>query len=422
MSSSFFAIILLVAVIAFLLFRIGRMSAWTTRMLVFLEELSTGNFNARLFSGGSAQIDEIGRGVAAVLSKTKARLDFAEQEMLRMEAILRGMSDGLLIIDARDTVVLANNAFKKMLHIADQIEGRQLLEVLRNVRITDIIKKSLETREVISEEVVLSRYNEDAYLVATAVPISSHDMPAEDTPGGIVLSLHDITRLRRLEEMRKDFVANVSHEIKTPLTAIKGFAETLMEGAISDKDNAVRFLGMIKNHSERLNSLVDDLLTLSRIELGDIALDPEEINFEHVADAVLMTLKDKADRKGIYLKKEIMTDNPVIRADRNRLIQVLINLVDNGIKFTETGGVTVGIEDSQGNPALYVRDTGIGVPSAHLHRLGERFYRVDRARSRELGGTGLGLAIVKHLVNAHGWTMSIESTYGKGTTVRISAR
>jgi two-component system phosphate regulon sensor histidine kinase PhoR len=246
---------------------------------------------------------------------------------------------------------------------------------------------------------------------------------------GAVLAFHDITRLKQLEDIRKDFVANVSHEIKTPITAIRGFAETLLEGALDDKENAYKFLETIKNHSERLNSLVSDLLTLSRIELGDIKIEKETVDLNNVVDTVFETLKEKAQSKGLYLKKEISPILQEVRADRNRLIQILLNLVDNGIKFTEMGGITVKVQSSKSKVQsekeerdfieISVEDTGIGIPKKHLSRLGERFYRVDKARSRELGGTGLGLAIVKHLVKAHGWEMQIESIPGKGTTVKI---
>ncbi|MDP2279184.1 MAG: ATP-binding protein, partial [Nitrospirota bacterium] len=211
------------------------------------------------------------------------------------------------------------------------------------------------------------------------------------------------------------------HEIKTPITAIKGFAETLLGGAIDDKENAPRFLQTIKNHSERLNSLVEDLLTLSRIEFGDIKIEKTAVSLDDVIDTVFTTLRNKAGIKGIYLKKEIPENLGEIKADKNRLTQILLNLVDNGIKFTETGEVTVRVksEEKENLIEISVEDTGIGIPQKHLSRLGERFYRVDSSRSRELGGTGLGLAIVKHLVKAHGWEMKIESTQGKGTKARI---
>ncbi|MBS4061482.1 MAG: hypothetical protein KG029_13870, partial [Bacteroidetes bacterium] len=188
---------------------------------------------------------------------------------------------------------------------------------------------------------------------------------------------------------------------------------------INDKENATKFLHMIKNHSERLNNLVDDLLTLSRIELGDIRVEKTVTDPEEVINTMIATFKEMSEKKGLYLRKSIPEDKIMIAADKNRLIQILLNLVDNGIKFTEQGGVTIGISKINASPVIFVEDTGIGIPPVHLSRLGERFYRVDRARSRELGGTGLGLAIVKHLVKAHGWDIRIESIHERGTKISI---
>jgi two-component system phosphate regulon sensor histidine kinase PhoR len=414
MTIELFIIIILSIAVIFLVFRLSRISKSIKEISGFLKELSSGNLNARLFPKGKGELDGIVMDIASLMEKTKTRLAFAETEMQRMEAILRGMSDGVLITDVRGMVILANQPFRSLISVNDDIEGKQIMEVLRNAQLIDIFRNALESGRITSEEISISRPHKDMHLIATAVPVYSGDLVT-----GTVLTLHDITRLKQLEEMRKDFVANVSHEIKTPITAIKGFAETLLDGAMDDKENAVRFLGMIKSHSERLNSLVDDLLTLSRIELGDIPIKKTEVSVENVIDTVFMTLKEKADRKGLYLKKAISDGTQTIYADKDKLIQVILNLVDNGIKFTEKGGVTVGIDETGGRITLYVHDTGIGVSPIHLHRLGERFYRVDRARSRELGGTGLGLAIVKHLVSAHDWNMRIESEYGRGTKVNI---
>lgn len=411
---TYLLIIILSIALIFLVFRLSRISASIKEISVLLKELSSGNLDARLFPKGKGELDGIVTDIASLMEKTKTRLDFAETEMQRMEAILRGMSDGVLITDIRGMVILANQPFRSLMSVNDDIEGKQIMEVLRNAQLIDIFRNALESGRITSEEISISRPHKDMHLIATAVPVYSGDSVT-----GTVLTLHDITRLKQLEEMRKDFVANVSHEIKTPITAIKGFAETLLDGAMDDKENAVRFLGMIKAHSERLNSLVDDLLTLSRIELGDITIKKTEVNVEQIVDTVFMTLREKADRKGLYLKKAISDGTQTIYADKDKLIQIMLNLIDNSIKFTEKGGVTVGIDETGGRITLYVHDTGIGVSPNHLHRLGERFYRVDRARSRELGGTGLGLAIVKHLVSAHDWNMRIESEYGHGTKVNI---
>ncbi|MCL4458099.1 MAG: ATP-binding protein [Nitrospirae bacterium] len=412
---TYLLIIILSIAIIFLAARLTRISMSIKEISYFLKELSAGNFNARLFPTGKGDLAGVVRDIASIMEETKTRLDFAEAEMRRMEAILRGMSDGVLIADERGTIILVNQAFRDLMSSAKDIEGKQMVEVLRNMQLVEVFRKAMDSGDIISEEIIVSKPHRDMYLIATAVPVYSRNMIS-----GAVLTLHDITRLRQLEEMRKDFVANVSHEIKTPITAIKGFAETLLDGALEDKENATRFLRTIKGHSERLNSLVDDLLTLSRIELGDITIKKASVNPEQIVDTVFMTLREKADKKGLYLKKSIAAGIQEIHADKDRLIQIILNLVDNGIKFTEKGGVTVGMDYSGGRLVLYVQDTGVGIPKSHLHRLGERFYRVDRTRSRELGGTGLGLAIVKHLVNAHEWNMWIESEPGRGTKVNIT--
>lgn len=408
-------IFILSLIILFLVVYLARLHRSINAISSLIKEFSSGNMNARLFTSGSGKLDDIARDIIAFTEKTSMRLGFAEAEMQRMEAMLRGMSDGVLITDVHDTVILANRTFKKLLSVTENIEGKQIMDVLRNAQLSETVRRALESWEIMSEEITVTRGGKDMHLIATAVPIYT-----ENSVTGTVLTLHDITRLKQLEEVRKDFVANVSHEIKTPITAIKGFAETLLDGALDDKENAARFLTMIKNHSERLNSLVDDLLALSSIELGDIKMNKTEVNLEQVIDTVFLTVKDKADRKGLYLRKALSESNRSIAADKDKLIQIVINLVDNGIKFTDKGGVTVGIDETGGRVVLYVQDTGIGIPPRYLGRLGERFYRVDSARSRELGGTGLGLAIVKHLVRAHGWSMRIESEAGKGTKVNVT--
>ncbi len=408
-------IVILSLIILFFIFRQSRIYRSVDAISNLLKEFSAGNMNARLFTGGSGKLDAIAGDIVALMEKTSMRLGFAEAEMQRMEAILRAMSDGVLITDTHDVVILANRTFKKLLSVTENIEGKQLLDVLRNMQLIEIVRGAMESWEIMSEEISVVRGSKDMHLIATVVPIYT-----ENSVRGTVLTLHDITRLRQLEEMRKDFVANVSHEIKTPITAIKGFAETLLDGALDDKENAARFLTMIKNHSERLNSLVDDLLVLSGIELGDVKMNKTEVNLEQVVDTVFLTLKDKADKKGLYLRKALPQSAQSISADKDKLIQIVINLVDNGIKFTDKGGVTAGIDETGGRVVIFVQDSGIGIPQRYLNRLGERFYRVDSARSRELGGTGLGLAIVKHLVSAHGWSMRIESEPGKGTRVNVT--
>ena len=384
--------------------------------------MAEGNLKIRLFVKEKGELGELGKNISNMAEELQAKLKQSEMEKQKKAAIIYSLSDGLVLADTKGRIILSNDAVAGLFGISSGVDGKTLMEAFRRSELMELIDAVAESREKISREMQIA-YPKELYLMVTASPFSS-DKAAEEL-SGVVLTFHDITRLKKLEEVRTDFVANVSHEIRTPITAIKGFAETLLDGAINDRENALKFLSTIKANSERLNSLVNDLLTLSGIELGDIKIEKTDINPEEVIETVFATLKDKSSARGLYLKEEISPEVKNIKADRDRLIQILINLVDNAIKFTDKGGVTIRIQNesaasSTGNAAeIAVEDTGPGIPKKHLSRLGERFYRVDSARSRALGGTGLGLAIVKHLVKAHGWDMHIESSEGAGTKIRL---
>jgi two-component system, OmpR family, phosphate regulon sensor histidine kinase PhoR len=268
-------------------------------------------------------------------------------------------------------------------------------------------------------------------LQVTATPMP---MPA-GALRSFILVFHDVSEMKRLERIRRDFVANVSHELRTPLAAIGGYAETLLGGALDDPQHARRFLAIIERHTVRLGRLVDDLLTLSDLELGRTELRRVALQADDVVETTFEVLRNRAMQAGIELTGEVAPDTPPLHADEDRVEQALVNLVDNALKYTPQGGhVTVsariapdearatepgGLPPGDGFVEIAVADTGIGVLAEDLPRLTERFYRVDKARSRELGGTGLGLAIVKHIVQAHGGWLRIESEVGKGTTVRL---
>jgi two-component system phosphate regulon sensor histidine kinase PhoR len=265
-------------------------------------------------------------------------------------------------------------------------------------------------------------------LQVTATPLDA----GPDAGHAFILVFHDVSQMKRLERIRRDFVANVSHELRTPLAAIAGYTETLLSGAVDDPDKARRFLGIVERHTERLGRLVNDLLTLSDLELGRTELRRGAVRAEDVIEATFEVLRARAARQGLALEQEIAPDTPLLDADQDRIEQALLNLVDNAIKYTPRGGRVI-VRARAASPSseggrrgeapefgeLAVEDTGVGVPPEDLPRLTERFYRVDKARSRELGGTGHGLAIVKHIVQAHGGTMSIESELDRGTTVRL---
>ena len=428
-SSTVFCIALLAG-----LLQARRITKSIEEITAFSREITAGRLGKRLFLKESGEMGELARNINDMAQELKERLRQSEEEKGKVEAILDNLSDGLMLIDAKRRILLCNDALREIFPGPAEIEGKTAAETVKNAELMKVIEEVIGEGKPVSREVLILHPRE-MFLLATATPV--HFTSAREKLPAMVITLHDITRLKHLEEMRKDFVANVSHEIKTPITAIKGFAETLLDGAIDDRDNARKFLETIKNHSERLNSLVSDLLTLSRIELGDLVIERHPVPIDKVIDTVFTTLGDKARAKGLYLRKSLPSEPPRINADRDKLIQILLNLVDNGIKFTDDGGVTVRVQSAtlkvqgeeetdstmqgtrRGKVELSVEDTGVGIAKKHLPRLGERFYRVDRARSREMGGTGLGLAIVKHLVVAHGWTMEIDSTQGKGTRIKI---
>src|SRR4030042_1621065 len=317
------------------LFQTGRIVKTIEEITAFSQAVASGNFRKRLLAKGRDELSELTRNVGNMSQERQGRLEQSKEEKYMIEAILMNMSDGLMLTDPKGIILLSNAAVKNLFGIESSIEGKTVMEALRKAELVDIIDKVVETKESISREIEIA-YPKELFLMVTAAPYS-----VKGESAGAVLAFHDITRLRQLEDMRKDFVANVSHEIKTPITAIKGFAETLLEGALEDKENAHKFLETIRNHSERLNSLVSDLLTLSRIELGDIKIEKETVDLSNVIDTVFETLRERAQTKGLYLKKEIFPGYQEVKADRNRLIQILLNLVDNAIKFTEKGGVTV---------------------------------------------------------------------------------
>ena len=251
-----------------------------------------------------------------------------------------------------------------------------------------------------------------------------HALPLElaGDERGLVMVLHDLTELRRLEQVRTEFVANVSHELRTPLTAIHGYLETLLGGALEEQEHARKFLEIVFRHTERLGRLIDDLTELSNIELGKVTLRLDAVRLDEVVESVVAIIRPRASAGGVAVTSGAGPDVPAVRADHDRLVQILLNLVDNAVKYTPRGGAVriVARRGAGGMVEVVVEDTGVGIPQADLPRITERFYRVDKARSRELGGTGLGLAIVKHLVHAHGGELAIESEPGEGTIVRFT--
>ncbi len=350
-----------------------------------------------------------------------SRLDFAvknvngkivqlEKEKSQVQAILDSMVEGVIALDGGAKIAAVNPAATKIFQIADnQAIGRFFLEVIPNNAIYEIITEVLGNGEFLSRELDLVWPARRIFQVNTS-PIFEADQVS-----GCLLVIHDITEMRRLEAIRSDFVANVSHELKTPLTSIKGFVETLLDGAWKDKENAPHFLEIIRGHTERLNSLINDLLELSFIESGEIKLDKKEFGFKELADKTLLSFKARLNEKNISVGNRILPGTKV-NGDSGKLEQVLANLIDNAIKFSpEKSNINIYSESIDNRLKIIVEDFGPGIPAKHLPRLFERFYRVDKARSRELGGTGLGLSIVKHLIELHKGIVGVESLEGLGS-------
>jgi two-component system phosphate regulon sensor histidine kinase PhoR len=387
-------------------------------MVSTAREILKGNLEARVPARRDNDFTELGTTLNAALAKLQLRLAEGAQDRVRTEAILTAMEDGVLAVDDHGTVLLANDTLRRSLDLHDPV-GRHYVEVIRQREVGEVLETVLKRRERKAIEVSI-RHLRRVYAL-TAVPFPG----AEGSAPGAVLSFHDVTERRRLEQVRRDFVANVSHELRTPLTAIRGFVEALEDGAVSDSKTAQRFLGKIHLHSDRMASLVEDLLELSRLESGEGAPRWEEVSAAEVAEDVVASFAGLADRKGTTLTRVDWGEASVV-TDADRLRRILENLVDNAVKYTPEGGrVELATGPSpEGGALLEVRDNGNGIPPEHLPRIFERFYRVDKARSREMGGTGLGLAIVKHLAEGMGATVTVKSDVGKGTcfTVTVPAR
>jgi len=352
-------------------------------------------------------------------------------ERHRSSAILRSMVEGVAVIDAQEKIVFCNQALSEILNLDPAvIEGKPVIEVIRNSALLELIRRALAGEEGLQTDVGIGIVQQRAFSV-TATPVQALEpgfstaapgKPQAGTrPSGAVVVLHDVTELRRLERVRQDFVANVSHEFKTPLTAIQGFAETLLAGAMDDPRSNRRFLEIIREHAMRLARLTDDLLKLARIEAGKLEVEFFPVSLLELVERCAETSLLKATRKQIALELDIPPGMPPVRGDASLLQEVLQNLLDNAIQYTHEGGqIRVSAKAGPRDAVVSVADTGIGIPLADQERIFERFYRIDAARSREAGGTGLGLSIAKHIVEAHGGHIWVESEVGHGSKFSFS--
>jgi two-component system phosphate regulon sensor histidine kinase PhoR len=400
----------------------GLVSWWVRRQLFRpLRALVTG---ADRFTGGDlahrvnlpeeAELAAVGAALNRLAEHAEAQVSAAGRERDQLASILASMAEGVLVTDADGRALLANPAFTRLFATRVGVEGKLPIEVAREPALQQLVAATLQSRTPGAADLVLER-GERRHVALLAAPLGR----GEGSARGVVLVARDVTPFVRLTEVRRDFVANVSHELKTPLAAIRGMAETLRDGALGDAETAHRFVGRILEQCARLQALLEDLLTLSRLESPLGATEPEPVDLAGLARLASEVIGPAAAERGVVV--EVSTAEPVtIPGDADALERLLLNLLDNAVKYNGAGGtVWLAIRRDGDQVVVEVRDTGIGIPAEHLPRIFERFYRVDRARSREGGGTGLGLAIVKHVAQLHGGRVEVESEPGKGSTFRV---
>ena len=414
--SSLFSLILIIPLAYFLARSLTHPILEVTKKAI---QLVSGNLDGEVQVHSTDELASLSKAIGEMGTQLRNKIEEISNEKDYLQTILKGMTEGVLVVDGRDRILMVNDALRQLLSLSTDVLDRMPLEIIRNAELEGAIRKAIQYGENVALELDLNKSGEKTIEVSVVSIHPSSTRTEEDSEGirGAVAVFHDITRLKQLEKIRQDFVANVSHELRTPLTTIKGYAETLLDGALKE-DLASQFVQVIKRHTDRLTKIVEDLLMLSKIETKEFQLKMEMISLPNLIDDIIDFLKEPAEKKKISLSRHEIHSSLAIRADRSYLEQVLINLLDNAIKYTPEGGrvIVSAVEKDSKDIQFSIEDNGIGIPNEDLSRIFERFYRVDKGRSKELGGTGLGLSIVKHLVQAHGGRVWVDSQLGKGST------
>ncbi len=374
-------------------------------------------FKKPLLWQGPFELDEFKEQLDKLSTELQEKISKIAKDKKELEAILSSMMEGVVVINRQETILLLSAPVSGMLELrTKEVVGRPFWEVIRNEEVNSLLKETLLTKKALRKELT-TVFPDERYFIAQISPVLDEKNDLSD----VVAVFHDITELKKLEKMRTEFVANVSHELKTPLTSIKGFVETLQGEALEDKKTALRFLDIIQKHTQRLENLVTDLLNLSSIESKESPVNPSPVGVNIILDGVISLYKEQLSKKRQEMRVEIPSGISKIYVDKEKIELVFSNLIDNAIKFTPEGGkIFLRATDENGFIRVDVEDTGIGIPPEHLSRIFERFYRVNKSRSRELGGTGLGLAIVKHIVQAHRGKVSVKSDPNKGAVFSVS--
>jgi two-component system phosphate regulon sensor histidine kinase PhoR len=377
---------------------------------------ASGRLDFRLQPAGPEEIQTLARDLNHMAAELRARIGAISSQRNELETILGSMLEGVVVLDENRVILSMNAAAADLLEISvEESAGKSLIQQLRISELDELVDHVLKSGQPVERTITVYR-DQPIHLQVHVTRMISDD---EGTGGGVLIVLNDISRLEQLEQLRKDFVANVSHELKTPITTIQGFVETLMD-APPDDDQYRRFLEIILSHATRLNLIIEDLLSLSRIEAADERVHFTECEIDDIVNSVVAVCAPKADQRKISIEP-VISGSRTVTANPSLLEQALVNLLDNAIKYSDAGArVAIDIRNGNGMLRVSVRDTGPGIRKQDLPRIFERFYRTDKARSRELGGTGLGLAIVKHIAIAHGGEVTVESQPGEGSTFVIS--
>jgi len=402
------SIIALVGTIVLIALLSNRWVVPLTQMTEAAQKMARGDFSQQIRIRSEDELEALGESLNRMAEDLQRKIKALSDDRTKTLAILSGMAEGVLVLDDKGKIVLTNASFERMFGLSGEPwVGQYHYERLRHHPLNALIEESIQAQKPLSREIQLDIPPRPYLQVQASV--------TERAPRSVVLVFHDITEIKRLERMRKDFVANVSHELRTPLAAIKGYLETLVDGGMDNPAEAREFLMILQKHTDRMTHIVRDLLQLSRIESGLDPIRPAQIDLREAIDRNLLLLKPLAEKKGQTITTAIPPGFS-LQADPEKFNQVVINLVDNAIKYTpERGIIALTASEKEDRVLIEVQDSGMGIPREDLNRVFERFYRVDRTRSRELGGTGLGLSIVKHIMEAHGGKISVESEIGKGS-------
>ncbi|UMZ75156.1 ATP-binding protein [Natranaerofaba carboxydovora] len=367
------------------------------------EAMAKGDFDKRIDIKGDDEVGSLGKMFNFLASRLDKTLKEISSEKGKVERILEQMTDGVIVVDDDYNVIHMNPAAKQMLGFINNLMTKE--EFLR-------AQKAIEDK---NKETFITSVN-DQILKAQVVPYKSQD----NSQKGIIIVLNDITEQEELIKMKQEFIENVSHELRTPLTSIKSYVETLLDGAMEDRSNSYRFLNVIENETSRMVSMINDLLVLSRLDKKEDIINFREVEINELVQRSIENIEGMAERKELKLKSDFYPEKLWISGDKNRIIQVLTNVLENAIKYTPAGGsISASTNLNKEGVKIIVEDSGIGIPDSDLNRVFERFYRVDKARSREKGGTGLGLAISREIIKAHGGKIKAYSKEGEGTTIEL---